>query len=62
MTQDDRQREVERQEFLIKYPWANRWDFNDYKAHKASGGQLPDPRESEEWLTKKAIWEARYGA
>jgi len=47
--------------FLAEHPWANNWDFENYRAHKLSGGRLPDPRKSEQFLVKKVRWEVRNG-
>ena len=47
--------------FLAEFPWANNWDFENFRAHKLSKGKLPDPRKSEQFLVKKLRYEVRYG-
>ena len=61
MNSQDHKIQAEYHEFMAEYPWANWWHFEDFRAHKLSGGRLPDPRKSEQFLIKKVRWEVRNG-
>ena len=61
MTPEDHKIAAEYHLFLAEHPWASNWDFENYRAHKLSGGRLPDPRKSEQFLVKKVRWEVRNG-
>ena len=47
--------------FMAENPWASKWDWENFRAHKLSKGKLPDPRKSEQFLVKKTRWEVRHG-
>ena len=61
MTPEARKIQIEYHQFMLEFPWATNWDFENYRAHKLSGGRLPDPRKSEQFLVKKTRWEVRNG-
>jgi len=61
MKAEDRKIAIEYHQFMLENPWATNWDFENYRAHKLSGGRLPDPRKSEQFLVKKTRWEVRHG-
>jgi len=61
MKPEDRKAQIEIQQFLIDNPWASGWDAENHRAHRLSGGRLPDPTKSEQFAVKKAKWEHRNG-
>ena len=61
MKPEDHKIRAEYHEFMSQNPWANWWDFENYRAHKLSRGRLPDPRKSEKFLVKKTRWEVKNG-
>lgn len=44
-------------EFKKQYPFATRDDLWNLNAHKNSGGQLPNPMESNGWQMRKARYQ-----